>query len=525
MPTEKPPAPAAPPPGRESGAGPSEGHRLATVERKAARLGMTKRRYVLHRAEQNLERFINGSGFNFCIALLILVSVVLIFIEFLLPPGAKLEQVIALNDTLTWIFIVELSLRYLVAPSKRVYFENYWIDIIAVLPVLRVFRTLRLVRLLRILRLGRAMMILLRQSGWLSARLERSFGSFGFLALTAVMLIICGTLAMVSVEEHAPTGPEAVQQFLEKVWLTTFLFVSGEVIGDLPLTMSGKVIAVLISISGLIVFAVLVGTVSAWMTTYFRTKMDIKDLAIEDLREHIIICGWDRMGGLILSELESLPDIWMRGVVVVAETDEDIIIAGKIKNPRRLFHIREDFTKMDVLERVGAKRARSAIVLADKGKNLGDQDRDARTVLAALTLEKLNPKIFTCAELLDEVNATHLKIAGVEEIISRTSLTAGLFASTVVNRGISSVISDILTHHEGAYLRRFALPSEFIQQPFIEVFDYFKRRFDATILAVDMLGESGKFERHLNPAHDRLMEEHDMLVVVARVDSEFKDLT
>jgi len=498
---------------------------IFTLERTAAHFGMSKSQYVAYRAVSNLQKFVNGAPFNFSVALLILISVVLIFAEFLLPFGTLQDEVIILNDYITWFFVAELLLRYLVAPSKMIFFHNYWIDILAVLPVLRIFRTFRLLRLLRLLRLARAVMILLRQSGWFSARFERYFGSFGVLLMTAVMLVVCGTLTLLTIEQTANPMISPYDAFIEKVWQTAFLFVSGEVVGDLPTSIEGRAISVLISISGLVVFAILVGTISASMTAYFRTKMDAKDLSLSDLRDHTIVCGWDRMGGLILSELETVHDLWQRGVVVVAETDVDVVAEGKVKNSRRLFHLREDFTKMDILESVGAKHARSAIVLADKGRNLGDQDRDARTVLAALTLEKLNPEIFTCAELLDELNATHLKMAGVEEIISRTSLTAGLFATTLVNRGISSVIGDILTHKEGAYLRKFALPSEFIGHEFIEVFDFFKRKYDATILAVDWRGKKGVVERHLNPSHSRAMTEDDTLIVVAKVDSEFGKLT
>jgi voltage-gated potassium channel len=268
----------------------------------------------------------------------------------------------------------------------------------------------------------------------------------------------------------------------------------------------------------------MVGTISASMTAYFKARIDVKDLSISDLKDHTIVCGWDRMGGMILSELESSQDIWNNGVVVVAETDDNILENIGVKNPRRLFHICEDFTKMDVLEAVGAKRARAAVVLADKGDNLKDQDRDARTVLAALTLEKLNPDIFTCAELLDEVNATHLRIAGVEEIISRTSLTAGLFASTLVNRGISSLIADVLSHKEGTYLKKVRLPDEYQGKTYIEVFNTFKHVYDTTILAVDWVEESGKSERHINPPHERKMDKEDILVVMTNVGSKLMNI-
>jgi voltage-gated potassium channel len=488
---------------------------------------MSVRQFLAFRAEQNLQYFVASAAFNICVALLIIISVALIFAEFLAQPGPWLEKIIELNDIITWMFVFELGLRYVVAPNKKKFFENFWLDILAVLPVLRVFRTFRLFRLLRLLRLTRALVILLRQSGWLSAKIERYVGSFGVLFLTAIMLIICGTLTLLSLEQSHGSLPtnDLLGFFENKVWQTAFLFISGEVVGDLPDSHYGRFVTVLISMSGLVIFAILVGTVSASMEAYFRTKMDEKDLFLSDLNGHVVICGWDRMGALILSELETVPSLWMRGVVVIAETDEEIQNCASVKNSSRLFHVKEDFTKIEVLERVGVKKARAAVVLADKGNNLRDQDRDARTVLAALTLEKLNPKIFTCAELLEEQNATHLKIAGVEEIISRTSLTAGLFASTLVNQGISSIIGDLLSHKEGACLRKFQVPEEFVGHEFLAVFDHFKKELNATILAVDWKTETGSYERQLNPSHNRKMHNDDMLIAVTKVDSHFRDMT
>jgi len=466
-----------------------------------------------------LGRIVNGAAFNVAIAVLILVSIALLFTEFLLPPGDELERVVFAGDLVTWIFVVELTLRFTAAPSKKTFFSNYWIDILAVLPVLRVFRTLRLIRLLRMLRLARAATILLRRSGWLSVRLERFLGHVGILLIATTMLILCGALAMLSETDPAASSGEALGDFFENLWLATFLFVSGEPVGTIPGTVTGHLVAITISVAGLVVFAVMVGAFSASMSTYLRTKMEDRDLSIDELRNHTLICGWDRMGGLILSELESVAHVWRQGVVVISETETDVVAASGVANPRRLFHVKDDFTKVSVLESVGARYAQAAIVLADKGQNLRDQDRDARTVLAALTLEKINPRIFTCAELLDEVNATHLHIAGVEEIVSRTTITAGLFTSTLVNRGITSVVSDLLTHKVGTCLRKIDVPGEFVGREFIDVFEHFKRQFDAIVLGLDRNGDDGKPDRVVNPPNSRTIRQGDKLIVVTGVHS------
>ncbi|MCB0345234.1 MAG: NAD-binding protein [Bdellovibrionales bacterium] len=492
-----------------------------TTQERARRLGVGHREYVSMKAKTNLQKFVNGAIFNFFIAVLILFNVTLIFAEFLIPEGEQLNRILHVNDLITWIFICELSVRYFVAPNKKIFFSNYWIDILSVMPAFRLFRTFRIFRLLRLLRLTRAVMIILTQSGWVSKKFEQFFGGFGILFFTAVMLILCGTLAQLSVENaHSISA----NQFLSQVWETTFLFISGEVIGELPTTLGGKLVSVLISISGLVVFAVLVGTISASMTAYFQRKMDAKDLDISDLKNHLIICGWEAMGEVILRELEAVPDVWSQGVVVVAETPSDIAKISRITNTRPLFHLRQDYTKVEVLESAGAKRAKTAIVLADKGDNLRPQDRDARTVLAALTLEKLNPKIFTCCELLNENNATHLKIAGVEEIISRISLTAGLFASSVVNHGVTPVLTDLMTHHEGNYLRKIAVPAKCVDKTFLECLEHFKVEFDALVIAVECRDSQGQLELQVNPEVQLVLRSGDKVIVVVKRDSELCDL-
>lgn len=503
---------------------PNRLHRQALpLTEQADYLGVSVSKLKRDRMFRRLVRLVDSFAFNAVIAVLIVVSVCLIFLEFLVLPGLALERITFASDVITWIFVIELTLRFIAAPSRRIFFTNYWIDIISVLPLFRVFRCLRVFRLLRLLRLARVAIFFLRQLGRFSDHIERSIGQLTLLVFTAAMLIACGTLAMLSQTAHDPTQASLLEAFSEKIWLSTFLFVSGEPVGEIPPTLLGRVVAVLISVSGLVVFAVLVGTVTASMSAYLRTKMQEKDVSLDHLREHTIICGWDRLGCLILSELESMPSIWAQGVVIVAQTESDIASESGVKNSKRLFQVREDFTKMSVLKRAGAEHARSAIVLADKGDNLKDQDRDARTVLCALTLEKINPQIFTCAELLEEQNATHLRIAGVEEIISRASLTAGLFCASLANRGIGSVVTDLLTHRDGTYLRKIPLPKKLANLPFIEVFKVMKEDYNATLLAIEWR-ENGEIKHDVNPEGQRLMKEQDRLIIVTKADSAFREL-
>lgn len=113
---------------------------------------------------------------------------------------------------------------------------------------------------------------------------------------------------------------------------------------------------------------------------------------------------------------------------------------------------------MEVLRQAGLERAAVAILLADKTVPRSDQDRDAHTVLAALTIEKINRGIFTCVELLSRENQSHLTLAGVEEIIVPDEYGGKILAAAARNRGIVCMLDELLTRERGNNFYKSALP-------------------------------------------------------------------
>lgn len=83
----------------------------------------------------------------------------------------------------------------------------------------------------------------------------------------------------------------------------------------------------------------------------------------------------------------------------------------------RVFLQQEDFTKVSSLEKAGVHRASICIILADTSRGRSDQDADARTILAALTVEKLKPNIYTCAELYNREFRSHLQMGKVNAFV------------------------------------------------------------------------------------------------------------
>jgi voltage-gated potassium channel len=153
-------------------------------------------------------------------------------------------------------------------------------------------------------------------------------------------------------------------------------------------------------------FAVITGTVSAVVTQTLRMEATVE---WEDLENHMIICGWNRKAEIIVREAFAARKENPMQIVVIAKLEGGTI--PHIPDPALRAHVQflnDDFTKVSALEKAGVKRAATVILLSDTEKGRNERDADARTILAALTVEKLNPKAYTCAELNRREYAQHL---------------------------------------------------------------------------------------------------------------------
>ncbi|WP_416675478.1 ion transporter [Egbenema bharatensis] len=456
-----------------------------------------------------LDRFIHDSYTEFILILLILASVLIVMAEVASEPGVPLPILSTVDGVLTVIFVIELSIRYYIARRKDRFFKQYWIDIIAVLPFLPAFHVLRLLRLLRLLRVG--ILInrnLLRVSSTVAASLSAQLGLFVMVGL----IVLVGALGIYLVEGRQNQDFSSLRDAL---WWSFFTLVSGEPIGGEAQTDGGRFITLIVLVGGLTMFAVFTGVVSAVMVQRLKNVMEIRYLELDELRGHIVICGWNRSGHLVIEELHADPDLKKLPIVVVAEFIETPERELKSTDRSQIYFYTGDYTTIEALETVGIYYASRAILLADATCPRSDQDRDARTVLAALTIEKLNPKIYTCAQLLDRKNNVQLRVAGVEDVVVSDELASHLIATSARNFGASDVLAELLTVQVGNQIYKVSLPMEWIDTTFWEVTGELKHQYDAILLAVERQ-TNGKRETLVNPPQNERLREKDELIVIAR---------
>lgn len=357
------------------------------------------------------------------------------------PP----EALVVIGDVLTGIFVVELGLRFVLAPKKRRFFTRYWIDIVAVLPWTRPLRLLRILRVLRLFRAG--VLFRRRMVGILGGPLRQSGIEGLALVIATFTLLLLSAVVLTRVE-----GVDNAQfhSFRSSLWFATYSLIGGEPIGGDPSSFVGRVTTLALMLGGMSLFAVFVGTISASMVYRLRSQLEVHELDMDELTDHVVVCGWNESGRTVLRELFGPGTPWDRAVVVVTE---EPIPAGSIPRedvrPENLYRHIGDYTRESVLEQVQIHRAESVILLADELVPRSNQDCDARTVLAALTIERMSPGIYTVAELHSRENEELLRKAGVEDVVVADFYAGMILGSVQRNRGLVQVLDDILTQSHG----------------------------------------------------------------------------
>ena len=501
-----------------------------------------------------LSRLFHRAWVEVLIGVLVLLSVVLTLTEFWLEYkfhegltvvdtafGAltryHLGLIMMVNDLVTLIFIIELTLRFLAARSKRKYFAEFWLDIIAVLPLFRVFRSARALRLLRLFRLLRLLGVIARLSGHFPSVFRR--GAVDFLIICSMLLltITFGTVAIMHFEtsgansnaannavaggslnsdtvsnltnnsseaDNASTSPQF--DLDQSFWFSVYTLFAGEPVPSSPQTLSGKIVAVFLMFMGMTIFAIFAGTVSAFMVD--RIRVEGRVVEWDTLEDHIVICGWTPKTKIIINEYRASPNTRKTPIVVITEHAPDEF-EGEAKGWTNVMFIHDDFTKVGALIRAGIRNAKTCLVLTDTTGGRSEQDADARTILAALTVEKINEEVYTCAELVNRSYATHLETGKVNDFVVSGEYGAHMLAQAAMNRGLINVLSELLTYERGNEFHRIKIPTKWIGQTFDQKLGDVQKSANAILLAV----HSSDDEPNVNPENYTFREGDEVVLI------------
>lgn len=315
-----------------------------------------------------------------------------------------------------------------------------------------------------------------------------------FKVLAIVILVtFAGSLGFIFFEKDI--------QFPDALWwsivtLTTVGY------GDIsPSSAGGRMVGITIMVAGIGFLGILTANIASILVE--RRFLENKGMKGTHVKDHIIICGWNFRGHKIVEELRADTKYKTAPLVILADIPE------KPMDDPDLYFINGE-VEPETLHKANIDQARTVIVLSDD--KLDAYAKDAKTVLNTLTIESVNPDVYTCVELMDEKNVQHCQRAHADEIIVVGELSTNLLVQAALDHGITRMISELVSTRFGEDLYKIKLPPRFVGHSFFEAMCELKESHE--VLCLGIADKTGK-EFIANPGKNHRLDEGDQLIVVA----------
>jgi voltage-gated potassium channel len=193
---------------------------------------------------------------------------------------------------------------------------------------------------------------------------------------------------------------------------------------------AGKIFTIVLLFAGVAVFFYIAGVVVDAIT-----RGVLRDLfgerrrrrEIDELRDHVIICGYGRVGRSVAAEFKASGTRF----VVVDVTPESVELAHRDGSPVVL----GDGTEDDDLERAGIERARGLVASVDS---------DEKNLYITLSARARRPDLFIAARASNDPAAEKIRLAGANRVVQPYSHAGLQLANLVVKPQVADFL-DIVT--------------------------------------------------------------------------------
>jgi len=320
------------------------------------------------------------------------------------------------------------------------------------------------------------------------------------LILSAIIaLVVIGALLVYIAEQRN----DQMSSYWDAVWWAVVTITTvgyGDVV---PHSVLGRVIGILVMLSGISVISLLTATISSlFVAQRIRESQGLQQIK---LKGHTIICGWNQRLDDLLETMNSisLQDLneksAQRGIAMARLKRTNGVVLVNEMPPEKmsewipsgdqtfsdypnlvLKYVHGDYTKEATLARANIKDAKVVIIIPDM--SMSSVPRDDKTLPAALAIKAMKRDIKVYAHIIDRENYSHLKRANVDNVIISDEHVGYLLASDISTPGISQTMAALLSSQDEASLKRVHVPAEFVGREFREIQEYFKRQLNCIVL-------------------------------------------
>ena len=176
----------------------------------------------------------------------------------LVAPRDQLGALAVASNVIWALFAVELIAKLVVSRHPARFLRRHWPSVLfLVLPLLRVLRLVRALRLVRVLPAGRVVGSSYRAVGTARGLLT---GRLQFL-LVVTAVVVFGSGQLLFVLERGREG--ALTSLGDSLWWAANLGIAANMVHE-PVTLAGRLLAIVLSVYAIVVFASLAATIGAF---------------------------------------------------------------------------------------------------------------------------------------------------------------------------------------------------------------------------------------------------------------------
>jgi voltage-gated potassium channel len=307
--------------------------------------------------------------------------------------------------------------------------------------------------------------------------------------LLLLLVLAAGTIGYMVIEKWS---------FIDSIYMTVITISTvgyGEVY---PLSNAGKIFSAVIIVSGvgiaLYAFTNLIDYFIKGHVMYLFGRRRMED-EIKKLRDHFIICGYDRIGQVIAGSLKSE----QKSFAIITPNEEE---TARAQGESHLV-LKGDPSDYEILKKLGIEKARCLLAVT------GD---DAINVFIIVSARKLCPDIYIVARASTLDSVSKLEAVGANRAINPYDSAGERIARIALYPGVSDFIERVLTGFGkdiGLEDIEVATTSSLVGKDLGEAQDY---SGGASILAIR---KSGK-ETVAKPLDETKIEAGDRLIILGQ---------
>lgn len=237
--------------------------------------------------------------------------------------------------------------------------------------------------------------------------------------------------------------------FFQSLWFT-IVTVTTVGYGDMsPISNIGKIATVAIIFVGIGYSGILTGGITSWLVERNQKKAQ-GFVPIKKKEGHFLIFGWRSDMCELLKNILHLHKKTSKNLVLV--NDVDVIKINEIRQDpilRDIYFFRGDHASVETLYSTCTHAAEKVLILSDEFADKSPDQIDFRTILSAKAAERLNPRIFTTAEIIQPHFETSLRKSNVEEVVFNRFFIRSLVSNISLMPGLKNIIQMIFDINDG----------------------------------------------------------------------------